>query len=99
MTIDYSTPGKVHIHMTPAASHLFIVNEQAQQLSEASAELFHRNTEKLLFLCKRARPDVQTPVAFLCTRVKSPDVDDYIKLRRTMQYLRGSAKLCLTLEA
>jgi len=119
MTIDYSTPGKVHIRMddytealvvempddmdgtasTPAAHHLFVVNPEAEKLSEESAELFHRGTAKLLFLCKRARPDIQTAVAFLCTRVSSPDVDDYKKLRRVVQYLRGTPKFCLTLEA
>jgi len=30
-------------------------------------------------LCKCACPDIQTAVAFLCSRVKCPDVDDYKK--------------------
>jgi hypothetical protein len=62
---------------TPAATHLFQVNEDAGNLDEETAQLFHRNVDKLLFLCKRARPDIQTAVAFLCTRVKEPDIDDY----------------------
>ena len=61
--------------------------------------MFHHNTAKLLFLCKRARPDIQPPVAFLCTRVQEPDQDDYKKLARVMKYLRGSSDLVLTLEA
>jgi hypothetical protein len=61
--------------------------------------MFHHNVAKLPFLCKRARPDIQTAVSFLCTRVKSPDVDDYKKLRRVMQYLRHTIDLSLTLEA
>jgi hypothetical protein len=40
-----------------------------------------------------------TAVAFICTRVKSPDVDDWKKLKRVMKYLRGTADLPLTLEA
>ena len=84
---------------TPAASHLFDVNEDAEQLTSKLADPYHHNTAKLLFLCKRARPDVQTAVAFLCTRVKSPDVDDYKKLGRTMMYLRGTVDMPLTLEA
>ena len=51
------------------------------------------------FLCKRARPDIQTAIAFLCTRVKCPDEDDYKKLTRVMRYLRGTELLPLTLEA
>jgi hypothetical protein len=84
---------------TPAAEHLFQVNEDAEALSSKDSDLFHSVTAKLLFLGKRARPDVQTPVAFLCTRVMSPDVDDYKKLRRVISYLRETRKLALTLEA
>jgi len=65
---------------TPAPTHLFEVNPDAAKLSPENAKLFHHNTAKLLFLCKRASPDIQLAVAFLCTRVKSPDVDDYKKL-------------------
>jgi hypothetical protein len=61
---------------TPAANHLFEVNPEAEPLNEETAQTFHRIVAKLLFLCKRARPDIQTAVAFLCTRVKSPDVDN-----------------------
>ena len=50
-------------------------------------------------LCKRARPDIQTAVAFLCTRVKCPDVDDYRKLTRVMKYLWNTESLLLVLEA
>jgi len=42
--------------------------------------LFHHITAKLLFLAKRARPDILTTVAFLTTRVKDPDEDDWNKL-------------------
>jgi hypothetical protein len=59
---------------TPAANHLFQVNDDAKKLDEETAQLFHHNVAKLLFLCKRARPDVQTTVAFLTTLVK-----DYTK--------------------
>jgi hypothetical protein len=38
-------------------------------------------------------------VAFLCTRVKGPDADDYKKLARVMKYLRGTADMPLTLES
>jgi hypothetical protein len=86
---------------TPAANHLFEVNEKSGeiQLDPATADLFHHNVAKLLFLCKRARPDIQTAISFLCTRVKSPDTDDYKKLARVMRYLRGTINMPLTLEA
>jgi hypothetical protein len=84
---------------TPAASHLFDVSEAPVMLSEEKGQLFHHNVAKLLFLCKRARPDIQTAVAFLCTRVKASDEDDYKKLARVMRYLRATVDMPLTLEA
>ena len=85
---------------TPAANHLFEVNVNSPTLLDADkSELFHHITAKLLFLCKRARPDIQTAVAFLCTRVKAPDTDDYKKLARVIKYLRGTVSMPLTLEA
>jgi hypothetical protein len=70
---------------TLASPHLFAVNnDNPEKLDEDTAEMFHRNVAKLLFLCKCARPDIQTAVSFLCTRVKSPDTDDYKKLVRVM---------------
>ena len=51
---------------------------------------FHRTTAQLFFLCKRARPDVETLVSFLTTRVKSPDEDDWGKLRHGLTYLKGT---------
>jgi len=84
---------------TPAAEHLFTVSEEAPKLSKDEAEIFHSITAKLLFLCKRGRPDIQTAVAFLCTRVQHPDVDDKKKLNRVIRYLRHTKTLALTLEA
>ena len=66
---------------------------------ELPSLIIHLLTAKLLSLWKRARPDIQTATAFLCTRVKRPDRDDYKKLTRVMRYLRGSRELPLTLEA
>ena len=74
----------------PAAPHLFDVAEEQDRLCDKDAEIFHHYVAKALFLCKRARPDLQTAVAFLCTRVKSPDTDDYKKLRRMLDYLRDT---------
>ena len=82
---------------TPAAEHLFEVSDRSAKLNANDAKVFHQLTAKLLFLSKRARPDIQLPVAFLCTRVKEPDADDWKKLGRVMKYLRGSPGLPLVL--
>jgi hypothetical protein len=73
---------------TPAANHRFDVRgDDSEPLDSEKADLFHHMVAKLLFLCKRARPGIQTAVAFLCTRVKSPDTDDYKKTSTCYQIL------------
>jgi len=69
---------------TPAANQLFNVNDGAVRLEKDKANLFHHVVAKLLYLCKRTHQDIQTTVAFLCTKVKSPDIDDYKKLTRVI---------------
>ena len=66
--------------ITPAANHLFEVNETVGNLSERYAQEFHTTVDKLLFLCKQARPDILTGVDLLTTQVREPDKDDDKKL-------------------
>ena len=84
---------------TPAAEHLFKVDPNGKKLSKEKAEVFHTTVTEALFVCKRSRADIQTAVAFLCTRVKDPDEDDWKTLLRLLRYLRGTKNLCLTLKA
>jgi hypothetical protein len=84
---------------TPAAPHLFTVREDAKKLSEQQAQKFHNTVAKGLFLCKRARLDLQTTIAFLSTRVKEPDEDDWKKLMRMMRYLNKTKDLVRTMKA
>jgi len=87
------------VSTTPAALHLFNVDDGAQKLDEDRAQLFHHLVAKLLYLSWRSRQDIQTAVAFLCTRVQSLDMDDYKKLARVMKYIRGTKDMTLTIEA
>jgi hypothetical protein len=73
---------------TPASDNLFDVDEDSPALNEKEYEFFHRTTARLLFGAKRARPDLQVAVAYLCTRVKSPTQSDYRKLTSVIKYLR-----------
>jgi hypothetical protein len=87
------------IAVTPATPNLFTVKVDADKLDDDNAEMYHRLSAKLLYLCKRVRPDLQPTVAYLTTRVTQPNVDDWKKLTRRIQYLHGSKELYLTLEA
>ena len=71
----------------PADSKLFTVDWESPRLSAEDADYFHIMTARLLFACKRVRPDIQVGVAFLCTRVKDPTEEDYRKLARVIKYL------------
>jgi len=76
---------------TPAAENLFHKGSGAK-LPKNQAEEFHTLVYKALFLCKRARPDLHTAVALLCTRVKDSTVDDWDKLVRLMKYCNATRK-------
>ena len=81
-----------------ATCHLFNIDDGAKKLSEEKAQLFHHIVVKLLYLFRRTRQHIQTAVAFLCTRVKEPDDDNYKKLARVIQNLRGKTTMTLTME-
>jgi hypothetical protein len=63
-----------------APNDLFFVDEDAEKLSKESSIAFHHLVAKTLYVSKHARPDVSTAIAFLTTRVRAPDVDDWRKL-------------------
>lgn len=80
---------------TPATNNLFNIKKETQLLNDAKYELFHHLTAKVLFLSKRAQPDLQTAVSFLCTRVKVPNKYGWYKLRRLMMYIQATKELPL----
>ena len=76
---------------TPARANLLsIPDESDSPLPDNLREHFRSITAKLLYLSKRTRPDILTAVAFLTKRVLRPQRDDYNKLIRTIQNIRGS---------
>lgn len=85
---------------SPHSDNLFNVKdkEEVKELDEDKAMQFHRTTAQLLFLSTRARKDIQTAVSFLTTRVKSPDSDDWEKLKRVLQYLQATQTLKLRIQ-
>ena len=84
---------------TPAAHHLFKVQDYQKKLTEALTQVFHTLTERALFATKQAWPDVHTAVAFLTTRALFPDDDNWTKLVRLIRYLRATPTLPLILSA
>jgi hypothetical protein len=75
------------------------VNEDAEKLSEEGSTAFHNLVAKTLYVSKRARLDISTAIAFLTTRVRAPDIDDWRKLSHLMEYLRVDRLCPLTMSA
>jgi hypothetical protein len=59
---------------------------------------FHSAVAKLLYLAKRARPDLLTTVAFLSTRVSKSTEEDMNKLNRLLRYLNRTKRLGIIIE-
>jgi hypothetical protein len=82
-----------------ASENLFRIDEDCEKLQPDKAVEFHNLVAKTLYATKRARPDTCTAIAFLTTRVRAPDKDDWTKLVHLMKYLRGTRTLPLILSA
>ena len=77
---------------TPARNDLFEISEgeDNKRLNEDKSDRFHHIVSKLLYVSKRARLDIDLTIAFLCTRVSKSTEQDWNKLRRLLQYLKGT---------
>jgi hypothetical protein len=84
---------------SPAADHLFTINDSATLLDDQQRERFHSLVAKAAYLGKRTRPDILLPISFLATRVQKPDADDWKKLERVFRYLNGTPELGIVLSA
>jgi hypothetical protein len=82
-----------------APVNLFTVNEDCEKLADNKAVEFHNIVAKTLHVTKRARPDTCAPIAFLTTRVRQPDKDDWKKMVHLMRYIRGTRHMPLILSA
>jgi hypothetical protein len=84
---DEADPSASGIKTSAAPEDLFKINENSPKLESTLATAFHTLVAKILYCTKRARPDTSTAIAFLTTRVREPDVEDWAKLSHLMQYL------------
>jgi hypothetical protein len=75
---------------SPCPRTMFIVESSVNLLDEETRKWFHTKTAKLLYLAKRARPDILTAVSFLCTRVQSATTEDAVKLARVLGYIKST---------
>ena len=81
---------------TPAAKHLFEVNEDCEKL-DGRRKIFHSTFAKLLWIGKKAIPDTLVALSFLGKRTEKADLDVWKKLIRLLSYLKGTSELRLKL--
>jgi hypothetical protein len=84
---------------TPAKHYLFEVDETSPRLDKKRNDSFHSVSAKLLYVATRARMDILLPVCFLCTRVSKATEEDERKLKRVLEYLKGTLDLGYTIGA
>jgi hypothetical protein len=92
---DKSEPKGGSTKSSAAPDDLFKVDEDCEKPEKAVE--FHNLVAKTSYATKRARPDTCTAIAFLTTRVRAPNKDDWNKLTHLMKYLRGTRTLPLIL--
>jgi hypothetical protein len=85
--------------VTPWTEKLLKVQKDAKKLEEERHSIFHTYVMKAIFLCKRARPDIDQAITFLSSRVKDANEGDWNKLLRVLSFLRGTINDVLKLEA
>jgi hypothetical protein len=84
---------------SPGTKESFVYKEGEKKLENVQRVYYHSTVAKLLYLAKRARPDILTVVIFLCTRVQEATVEDEKKLARVLGYLKKTENRTLMLRA
>ena len=64
------------------------MNEDAAALSKKKQDIFHSVVARLLWMMKRSRPDIETAVSFLCTKVSCSTEEHWEKLRRVLKLVQ-----------
>ena len=82
---------------TPATADLFTVTE-SERLSQQREDYFRKFVAKILYLAKRARPDVLLPTAFLTTRATVCTEEDMNKLVRVIGYIKATSERGIVVE-
>ena len=75
--------------VNPAKIKLFYIEDESPMLTGEKKE-FHSVTAKVLWISQQSRPNLDTAVSFLCTRVKEPTKEDCRKLCRVICFLKAT---------
>ena len=83
----------------PAKTDMFDMDKSSSPLSEKDSCTLHSVVQKLPYITKRTRADIETAISFLCIRVSNPTHEDKINLTRVLGYLENTIDLVRTIGA
>lgn len=78
---------------TPAARHLFDVDEECEKLDKETRQVFHSIFAKLLWVGKKAKPDILVALSFLEEKDDESCSGRLEKVAQAACYLKGTANL------
>jgi hypothetical protein len=84
---------------TPARRTLFEVNRAAPTLPKDRSDSFRSVVMKLLYVAIRARMELHLAVSFLSRKISKSTTEDKAKLKRVLEYIKGTADMEYTLGA
>jgi hypothetical protein len=82
----------------PASPDLFEQDEDSPLLHQPQSDDFHSIVATILFMAKRARPELLCATSYLTTKVKAPTVQDWRKLRKLVSFIAGTKDKGLVLQ-
>ena len=74
--------------LSPEKKGLKKIYESSTRLEKKDSDILHSIVEKLLWVAKRGRPDIDTAIYFLCTRVNKRTKEDKDKFSQVLKYLK-----------
>ena len=83
------------VYTTPAAPWLFKIKKNSKSsvpLCDKFTGYFRKYVMKTLWASKRSRPDFETTMGYLTTRMKEPTKDDWHKLVRLMSFTKATVE-------
>ena len=72
---------------SPAKKVLHNIYNSSTRLENKDPDILHSIVAKLIWVSKRGRPNIETDLSFLCTRVTKSTEEDKAKLWQVLKYL------------
>ena len=82
----------------PWSDKIFKIDKNSEALSKEKSKIFHSFAMKLMFLCKRGRPDVEVGASFLSALARKSTAQDCNKLVRLANFLVSAQEDALCIE-